>query len=247
MTLSGVQWPRSVHVLIPAYRAAQSLAVFLPEVLNYVPAQSVWVVDDGSGDETRARCTEHGVTCISHKENKGKGAALRTGFSALLNKGVQWIITMDADGQHRPKDLTRFLAEMEQHPESAMIIGSRMGSVRTMPLSRIVSNTLTSGFLSLVTMRKIADSQSGYRAYRAAFLRETHFRYDRFEMETEAILRAAGSGHQIRFVPIQTVYSRDSLRTSHITHGKDTFRWIRAVLVTMADRRKTHSLPHSGA
>jgi hypothetical protein len=97
-----------------------------------------------------------------------------------------------------------------------------------MPLARICSNALTSAFLSLLTGQRIRDSQCGYRVYAVEMLRRMSIEYDRFEMESEVILKASRLRFPIRFVRVQTVYSRDI--GSHISHVRDTLRWVKAVL-----------------
>ncbi len=226
----------STRILIPSYKAAHTLADFLPALLKYTGPEYVCVVDDGSKDSTGEICSDFSVECITHSVNKGKGAALRTGFDFLIHRGAQWIISMDADGQHVPGDLAAFSDEIRKHEEAGIIIGRRSKRPGTMPAARIVSNALTSGILWALTGQRIYDSQCGYRAYSTRFLSESNLRYDRFELETEAIIQAAALGYAVRFVPVQTVYSKDSLSGSHISHGSDTIRWIRAVISTCLQR-----------
>jgi len=236
MTGSPVSWPRDVVVLIPAYQAAGSLSMLLPALLQHVPAGQVLVVDDGSGDDTRTVCRDLGIECISHPHNRGKGAALRTGFGATMERKVRYAITMDADGQHAFADLPVFLDAMSAKPAPALCIGHRDIHPRRMPVARVCSNLLTSTILSLLTGVPIRDSQCGYRAYAMDFVRTIEIEYDFFEMETEVVLKACRAGLPVRFVPIQTVYSN---ARSHISHVRDTARWVRAVLRMWCVRRRS--------
>ena len=93
-------WPLDIYVLLPGYKAARDLKVFLPRLVQRVPASNICVVDDGSGDATGSVCTGYGITCLSHAINRGKGAALRTGFAHCLKRNANRILTMDSDGQH---------------------------------------------------------------------------------------------------------------------------------------------------
>ncbi|MGA2507994.1 MAG: glycosyltransferase family 2 protein [Chitinispirillaceae bacterium] len=227
MISSPGTWPRNVYVCIPAFQASESLAKFLPELLAMVPATHVCVVDDGSTDATNDLCVRSGIRCSSHTENRGKGAALATGFAALLRQGADAIITMDADGQHAATDLGLFLEEYRLHPDAGICIGQRTRTMSSMPFMRIVSNTITSCILTWLCRVPISDSQCGYRLYSAALLKKLTIKYPRFEMESEVILKAAGLGFPIRFVKVQTLYFKS---TSHISHVADTLRWIKAVL-----------------
>ncbi|MBN1130460.1 MAG: glycosyltransferase family 2 protein [Chitinispirillaceae bacterium] len=227
MNLSPENWPRDIFVCIPAYQSSSSLAGLLPELLNAVPAAHVCVVDDGSTDATGELCSRTGINHARHAENRGKGAALATGFTILLEKGAEAVITMDADGQHAVADLGLFVEEFRRHPETGICIGRRKFAKSGMPLSRIVSNALTSRILSLLCGVPVPDSQCGYRLYSARLLRGITITCTRYTMESEVILKAARLGFPVRSVPVQTLYLRGQ---SHISHLTDTLRWIRAVL-----------------
>jgi glycosyltransferase involved in cell wall biosynthesis len=225
-------WPKDFWVLIAAYRAADGLRGLVPALVERVPRRQVLVVDDGSGDDTGDAARQAGVELITHPVNRGKGVALRSGFASLLDRGASWIITMDADGQHAPADLPRFVEEIAAHPDCAMVMGHRRMRPGVMPLDRICSNLLTSTILSILTRQPVPDSQCGYRAYSARLLRHIETVTDRFEMESEVILRASWAGYRLRSVRVQTLYSHD---LSHISHLKDTLRWVRAVASMVAD------------
>jgi glycosyltransferase involved in cell wall biosynthesis len=227
MNLSPETWPRNIFVCIPAYQSSASLAGLLPELLKAVPAAHVCVVDDGSTDGTDALCTRVGVRTVRHPENRGKGAALVTGITILLENGAEAVITMDADGQHAVADIGLFVDEFRLHPETGICIGRRQFAKSGMPLSRIVSNSLTSRILSLLCGVPVPDSQCGYRLYSARLLRGITITCTRYTMESEVILKAARRGFPVRSVPVQTLYLRGQ---SHISHLTDTLRWIRAVL-----------------
>jgi glycosyltransferase involved in cell wall biosynthesis len=220
-------WPGDIHILIPAYNAAASLAVYLPEILVTVPAENILVVDDGSKDATSSLCRNLAVGCMRHSENRGKGAALQTGFSRLLKNGARAIITMDADGQHAVADLPLFVGSFQNEQDVGLYIGKRRFSPSIMPLVRIVSNTFTSRILSRLCGVPIYDSQCGYRLYPAELLTAITLRCPRFEMESEAIIKAVRAGFPVRFVEVQTLYFKSG---SHIMHIVDTFRWIKAVM-----------------
>lgn len=242
MAQAPTSWPADICVLIPAYRAAEPLRQQLERVLEYVPADQILVVDDGSHDGTRMVCSRFGAACESHIVNRGKGAALRTGFSALLRRGFEWVITMDADGQHAAADLPVLLKAIRRKPGAGMWIGSRDMKPGRMPFARICSNVLTSTVLSLLCRCRIVDSQCGYRAYAMRLLRLITIDYDRFEAETEVIIKAVHHGFDVCFQPVQTLYCS---RQSHISHLLDTLRWIRAVLTVWIrlhrQRRQTDS------
>ncbi len=221
--------PKDIVIAIPAYRAEKELSQFLPHLLNYIPASQVVVLIDGDYDSSKIVCKSCGIQTIIHPENRGKGAALTTLFHSLANK-FSWIITMDADGQHIPEDIPQFIDKIKQEDQNcAIVVGSRNRSGTSMPFARKCSNGLTSWFLSLVTGQVIADSQCGYRAYRSSVVQSFSCRYTRFEMESEILILTSSLGHRITNVPVSTIYNGGP---SHISHLKDTLRWIRAVFLT---------------
>jgi glycosyltransferase involved in cell wall biosynthesis len=216
-----------VFVLIPAYKAAVSLEPVLMRLQTVVPASNLCVVDDASVDGTPLLCERLGIHCIVHSENRGKGAALTTGFTYLSHeRNVAWVLTLDADGQHAPEDIPQFFEAMRNNPNAGIIIGARDISSKKMPWLRFFSNTLTSVALSILCGFRIIDSQSGYRLYNARFLRKVHCVAKRFEMESEILLRAASLHFPVIFVKVQTLYFNGN---SHIVHIQDTLRWIKAV------------------
>ena len=227
MNLSLETWPRNVFICIPSYQACEALALLLPGLLDTVPAAQVLVVDDGSTDTTGELCSRIDIRHVRNAENRGKGAALTAGFTILLEKGAEAVITMDADGQHAVADLGLFVDEFRLHPGTGICIGRRQFAKSGMPLSRIVSNTLTSRILSILCGVPVPDSQCGYRLYSARLLRGITITCTRYTMESEVILKAARLGFPVRSVPVQTLYLRGQ---SHISHLTDTLRWIRAVL-----------------
>ena len=220
-------WPEEIFVCIPAYKAAKDLEKFLPSLLLYVPHDKICIVDDASHDGTESVCADLKVACLRQEINRGKGAALKKGFAHLLNKKAQWILTMDADGQHAIADIIHFLEAVKKSPDAGLIIGARSIKVSTMPPARIFSNTVTSGILSLMCGHKILDSQCGFRIYSSKLFKKINLRHKRFEMESEVILKACSAGFEVRFIPVQTLYCSTQ---SHISHIKDMLRWIRAVL-----------------
>ncbi|HEX3020749.1 MAG TPA: glycosyltransferase family 2 protein [Chitinispirillaceae bacterium] len=233
------KWPDDTFVLIPSYKSADLLQQFLPRLLKIVPDKQICIVDDASGDNTESVCASYCLTCIKHPVNTGKGGALDTGFRFLIDKKASWIITMDADGQHAPEDLNNFLDSVQKNPSLGICIGSRCMKIGVMPFPRICSNRITSFILTLFTGVPILDSQCGYRIYSAELLKKIKIEYMRFEMESEVIIKAANLGFQIGFTNVQTLYLSG---LSHISHLKDTLRWVRAVIRVWFKCRKRNQI-----
>ncbi|MEA3432574.1 MAG: glycosyltransferase family 2 protein, partial [candidate division WOR-3 bacterium] len=126
-----------IMIIIPAYNEEESIAKLLPS-LNF-PPQDIIVVDDGSTDNTASKSQSFGVHVIRHEKNKGKGMAHRTGFNFASKEEARWVITMDADGQHSPKDIPKFIKAIKEK-KGDMIIGEREVTIRTMPFLRFLTN-----------------------------------------------------------------------------------------------------------
>lgn len=225
MSISPESWPCDTGLLIPSYRSAESLLTLLPRILAQVPASNILVIDDGSGDSTPEICMGLSVTCHSHPENRGKGAALATGFNIMLKRGVRWVITMDADGQHSPDDLLSFVTARTLG--WGICIGARRMLPGSMPVQRIISNRITSLILSLLCNTPIPDSQCGYRLYHADLIAAVSMRTTRFEAESEIIIQAVRHGFSIGSIAVQTLYLGGK---SNISHLRDTLRWITTVI-----------------
>ncbi|MDP8239167.1 MAG: glycosyltransferase family 2 protein [Candidatus Hatepunaea meridiana] len=199
----------NIWLLIPAYNVEQYLDELVDEALKYIFVQNVLVVDDGSDDRTSEITRDKGVNLIKHTSNRGKGAALRTGFDYILEQEGEWIITIDGDLQHDPSKLPEFI-EHANSGEYDVIIGVRQRSHGGMPWDRRFSNWSTSLVLSLITGKKIVDSQCGYRMVRSKMLEGLNFLTDGYEFETEYLLKLIRAGVRICWIEIPTRYDGES-------------------------------------
>jgi glycosyltransferase involved in cell wall biosynthesis len=218
----------NIALLIPSYNAAASLPALLERALRHLPAEHIIVVNDGSSDPTAATAGTYGVTVLSHERNRGKGAALRTGFGYCLQQQYDAVITMDADLQHEPERIPEFIAQFSTG-KFGIIIGTRMHDTAAMPFHRFLSNTITSMLVRLRTGAAISDSQSGYRLIGRDILQSVSLHSDGFEAETELLIKAAAVGCSFGSVPIATIYAGEK---SHMTHLRTTINFIRTLLFT---------------
>jgi glycosyltransferase involved in cell wall biosynthesis len=204
--------------------------------LEHLP---VLVVDDGSADETAAVAEASGATVIRQMPNQGKGAALRTGFRRALDQGWDAALTLDADGQHDPREIPNFLDAWRLEPSSAdgsievverpdLVIGYR--DFRAMPPLRRLSNTLGRLTLRWALGTTIRDNQSGYRLIsRRVMEAMVGSSESGFEFEVEMIATCIRRGLRIAWVPIQTIYGAPShIRNwDHLVNFVRTARRIR--------------------
>jgi dolichol-phosphate mannosyltransferase len=176
-------------------------------VRRNLPKAFIIGVDDGSTDGTRKLLRTVADETIEFDVNKGKGAALRAAFSKALEKGAAAVLTIDSDGQHDPAfapDIVRALDRAD------IVIGTRDLSGAHVPKHRRIANMISSAATRAVSGGKVRDSQSGYRAMKAEVLRKVDAKGDRYEFETDFIIRAARSGFTTVNVPISTIYGSPS-------------------------------------
>ena len=223
-----------VGAILPAFNAARRLPALLAELRARHPALRVLVVDDGSSDGTADAAAAPGVDVIRHEVNRGKGAALATGYRWALDNGLAWVYTMDADGQHLPAEMGRFL-EAALADGWDVVVGSRMDAPAGMPWVRKATNRFTSAVVSRLAGCRIPDSQSGFRLFRVPPLAGLELVTSRYDTESEILVRLAWRGCRIGAVPISTVYGEER---SSIRPWRDTVRFFRLAARLRAERRR---------
>jgi len=202
-----------IYAVIPAYNAAKTIKQVVLELQRCFPEILIIIVNDGSFDETAAILKELDVITIEHTNNLGKGAALRNGIRRALEADGDLVFTIDSDNQHNPVDCKKLLNELlEQNLD--LVIGSRMGDVDKMPFYRQISNKVTSILVSWRIRQKIADSQSGFRLYRAQLLQSIELSSNKFEIESEMLIKTALKGFKIGTIDIDSIYTYN--QTSYI-------------------------------
>jgi glycosyltransferase involved in cell wall biosynthesis len=169
----------------------------------------VLVVDDGSKDDTAEQARLAGATVLEQRPNKGKGAALRLGFEHALADGFDAVLTLDADGQHDPAEIPKFIAAYEVEPPPDLVIGRR--NFRTMPPTRRMANELGGRAFSWAVGERIPDNQSGYRLIGRRVMNATLGSDEGgFEFEVEMITTVIRLGGTFAWVPIRTIYGTPS-------------------------------------
>ncbi|MGH7042302.1 MAG: glycosyltransferase family 2 protein [Acetobacteraceae bacterium] len=224
-----------VAIVIPAFNEAVTIGGIVADCLALPGRPRVIVVDDGSTDATAGLAAEAGAELLPQGINRGKGDSLRRGMRAALAGGAGWIVTLDADGQHRPEDVPRLLAMAAIWPRH-LVIGAR-GAGRGPP-ARLVANRVADFWVSWAARQPVADSQSGFRVYPAelaAVLVGGAGRSERFAFESEAVIEAGRRGFGIVAVPIRAIYG-PAVRPSHFRPLADIARIVRMVAARLLAR-----------
>ena len=195
-----------ICVVIPAYNAAQTIRDVIKGSLQYV--SDVIVADDGSTDNTADIAAEAGARVILIEKNFGKGNALKALFRKAIDEGYDAVISVDADGQHDPADIPRFIESHYNCPES-VIVGSRMHDIHKIPRGRYNSMHVARFYVSLGANQFIEDTQCGFRLYPLSTVRNILLTTEQYVTETEFLLKAGDSGVKIRPLEIETIYSNN--------------------------------------
>lgn len=207
-----------IAVVIPAKNEGATIGALLDGISNVsVPGYDLHpiVVDDGSTDATAAIARNRGAAVVSHPENRGLGAAVRTGLRAAVASDAGAVAYLDADLEYAPEDIPKLL-EPVLSGRADYVLGSRFrGGVRGMRLYRRVGNYAFTALLVLLARTKITDGQTGMRAFsrQAADRAEIVHDYNYAQVLTLDLLR---KGFRLEEVPI-----RYSIRE----HGESFIRW----------------------
>ena len=212
-------------VLIPSYNEEKTIGNIVKDIHNL--GFDVFVVDDGSTDDTEKIANEAGAIVLRHRKNEGKGFALRNGFNYILNLDYNAIITMDGDGQHSVKDIEKFITAAQTNTAIGVIVGNRMFNIKDMPFIRILTNIFMSFIISIFCRQEVSDTQCGFRLVKRAVLENIKLLTSNFEIESEMLIRASRLGYKISSIPIETIYQ---VKSSKIIPIIDTFRFIKFML-----------------
>ena len=209
-------------VIIPTYNNHKIVEQVINDVLEYT--DQLVVVNDGSTDNTEEILREFNqIDVITYQKNKGKGYALRKGFRFAWNKGYEYAITIDSDGQHFASDLPEFIKAIDKNP-NAIIIGNRNMEQDGIPGKSSFGNRFSNFWFKFETGIKISDTQSGYRLYPLKPLSKMIFFTRKYEFEIEIIVRAAWKGIDVSNIPIQIYYAPKETRVSHFRPFRDFSR-----------------------
>lgn len=195
-------------VVIPLYNEATVIA----EVVRGLREQfsQIVCIDDGSRDGSGEIARLAGAHIVTHPINLGQGAALQTGFEYALERGAEYVVTFDADGQHRVVDAVAML-QRARDEDLAIVFGSRFLDDRTKPgiLKKIVLKTAVA-VTNITTRTKLTDAHNGLRVIRADAVRAIKLRQDRMAHGTEIVVQLGRSGLPYAEHPVEVIYSEYS-------------------------------------
>lgn len=198
-----------VWVLVPAYNESQVIAGVISALKHCF--ENVLVIDDGSSDGSAEAAEKCGAIVLRHPINLGQGAALQTGIEFALSRGAEFIVTFDADGQHRPSDIDKLLDALTLH-RADFALGSRfLGTALNMPVIRRLLLRAATVFTRATAGIPVTDAHNGLRAMSRRGAMCIRLRQNRMAHASELLAQIARSGLNFVEVPVTIEYSRYSL------------------------------------
>ncbi len=219
-------------ILIPSLEPDERLLSYVQQLREY-GLMNIVIVDDGSGEEYQSifgELRESGCVLLRHTENRGKGAALRTGFQYIEQQfeEISAVVTADSDGQHAAEDVYRLAKEAGCHPD-ALVLGIRNFSGGGIPPKSLLGNRVTSFIFALLYGKQFSDTQTGLRAFGPRLLPFMQgVRGSRFEYELQMLISCIQSGIPIHTLPIQVIYENGNAGT-HFKAIRDSARVMRVL------------------
>jgi glycosyltransferase involved in cell wall biosynthesis len=213
----------SFAIVIPAYFEEGTICDVAEQAL--LQCDKVIVIDDGSSDNTSDVLRGLSLTLLRNDNNMGKAASLWRGMQVAMEWGVDGVITLDGDGQHRPDDIPKLIKMASDNPDS-IIIGSRLHDRDAIPVSRYRANRFANFWIAWASGFPIEDSQSGFRYYPTSLLKNINLDTSRnksFVFESEILIEAGAKGIRTKAVKIPAIYN-NSMRPSHFRSVTDIMR-----------------------
>ena len=210
-------------ILIPCYNTHKYSTILLSNLLTQT-SDDILIVDDGSSPPiNKSKFNKNNLFLIRNDINKGKGYTLKKGFKFALENNYTHVITIDGDMQHDPLEINKF---SKHNKDIEFLLGYRKFD-KPMPLSRIVSNTITSKIISILKNKTINDSQCGYRRYKIDAIKDYIFNEDGYVFESEILLKCINKNTSIENIKIKAIYDGSP---SHINKVTDTVKFIKLIM-----------------
>lgn len=184
-----------IAIVIPAYNEEKTVASVVRGAKKY---GKVIVVDDASKDSTVAEAKKAGALVVRHEVNRGLGAALRSGFKKAVQMKADIVITIDADGQHNPAEIRKFVSLVQNGYD--FVLGTR--DLSSYPLVKKLGNFFLNGITNFVSGTHLRDTESGFRAFRTSALKKMYLKAERYEMAVEIVFEVGRNKLSHTSVPI---------------------------------------------
>jgi glycosyltransferase involved in cell wall biosynthesis len=236
----------SCLAVVPAYNEADTVGSVVRSIRRAGPDLDVLVIDDGSTDATCREATAAGARVLRHPFNLGIGGAVQSGFKFAVENGYDYMVQVDADGQHDPDEVPTLVREMERYPDVDVVCGSRfLEDLQYVgPVSRRAGIHLFAFIVSRIVGQKVTDPTSGFRLYnrRAISLFARDYPHDYPEVEAVLVLHY----HRLRMREVAVrMYQRGGGRSS-IRSGKSVYYMIKVLLAVFVGLARSRPVVEPG-
>lgn len=202
-----------IFIIIPVFNEEKIVREVIKEIKKS-GYQNIITIDDGSQDNTYEKINElKDVISLKHSINRGKGAAVKTGFEMAKKVRADIVVTIDGDGQHNPEDIKNMIEKINQGFD--VVLGSRLINPKGMPKYKIIANYLGNFFTWLIYGLWVTDSQSGFRAYSKKAMELIDTQTDRYEYDSEIIKEIYRNKLKYVEIPIEVRYTEYSMNKLH--------------------------------
>ena len=188
-----------IVTILPAYNLEEEIQGIVERTKQY--SDIVIVVSDGSTDKTREEATKAGAFCPEETDKLGMGFAVRKGIEYSKQFEPDVVVLMDADGQHLPEEIPKVIEPIMKEDVDTVVGSRTMGVLKTSAINRI-GNFGLKLISFFVTGRWFTDTESGFRAYKAAKLYELDLEAEKYEIESDLFLKSLHKGHSVKEVPV---------------------------------------------
>jgi len=214
-------------IIIPAYNEEETIGGVIKN-LKKAGFKDILVVDDGSKDKTAKRAKNENTKVARHIINIGLGGALATGIEYAKKRNCKYVITCDADDQHKVDDVKKILDELKKE-RFDFIIGSRLKNLKDRPIRYFI--TLISNFITFILYRKwVSDSGSGLRGFNRKAIETINIKTSGYEVSYELIGIAKREKLRIGEVIVKAIYTNYSLKKGQPLGN--AFRIVRKLVVS---------------
>jgi len=216
---------KKVSIIIPAYNEEHAIGKIIEDIKNLPERFEILVIDDGSKDKTASIAESFNIRVIRHPINKGYGAALKTG---IRNASGDYILIMDADGQHRVRDIYKLLEFIGPYD---MVVGARTKKSKT-TLHRKMAQFIMKGTAEYLSGQNIPDLNSGFRIMKKErALEYMNILPNGFSFTTTITLAILMNGYSVKYIPIE---AETRIGKSKIRPIKDGFNFILLIVRTVS-------------
>ena len=202
---------------MPAFNEEKYVGSLVLKTREYV--NEVFVVDDGSSDETAKVAKLAGADVIQHEQNKGYGAAIQSILAEAKKRNADVLVILDADAQHNPKEIPKIMQPVLEN-KADFVIGTRQKQKKKIPFyRRIGQKVILSSVKMLSDNEDLTDTECGFRAFSRKALDSLEIRENGMAVSAETVAEAVRKKLVIKQVPVSVTYNDDSSTLNPVRHG----------------------------